>query len=200
MLSLGGGPGAATLEVAIYESVRFDVDFARAALLALLQVAICLVLALPILWLGRRPAESAATGGGGRRPDAAIGGSRCSTSAVIALGALLVLPPLLAVALSGIAARSSLFRSDVAQAAATSFAIAIPAALLALALALGLAASARRLRNARPPGRGGGHVAAERRRPRRAAGRRFGGAFRGASAVRRSVRARDPFDHSGQCA
>ena len=42
MLTLGGGPRAATLEVAIYESVRFDVDFARAGLLALLQVAICL--------------------------------------------------------------------------------------------------------------------------------------------------------------
>src|SRR5688500_1264820 len=42
VLTLGGGPAAATLEVAIYEAVRFDVDFGRAAMLALLQIAICL--------------------------------------------------------------------------------------------------------------------------------------------------------------
>ena len=34
-LALGGGPGAATFEVAIYEALRFDVDFGRAALFAL---------------------------------------------------------------------------------------------------------------------------------------------------------------------
>ncbi len=38
------------------------------ALLALLQVALSLSLALPILWLARRPAESAALGLGTRRP------------------------------------------------------------------------------------------------------------------------------------
>src|SRR5690606_8134912 len=38
VLALGGGPGTATLEVAIFEAVRFDVDFNRAGILALLQV------------------------------------------------------------------------------------------------------------------------------------------------------------------
>jgi thiamine transport system permease protein len=155
VLTLGGGPRAATLEVAIYASVRFDVDFARAGLLALLQVAICLALAAPILWLGRRPAESAAGGIAVVRPDAADRQTKILDGIALSLGALLVLPPLLAVALSGVAAIASLFRADVAEAVTTSFAIAIPAALLSLLLALGLAASARALRGAGREGSAG---------------------------------------------
>ncbi len=145
VLMLGGGPRASTLEVAIYEAVRFDVDFARAGLLALLQVAICLALALPVLWLVRRPGESAAIGVPLGRPDAAAPAVKALDAAVLAAAAVLVLPPLLAVGLSGLAAVGSLLRADMGEAILTSFAIAIPAAILALALALGLAASARRL-------------------------------------------------------
>ncbi|MGH6924739.1 MAG: thiamine/thiamine pyrophosphate ABC transporter permease ThiP [Propylenella sp.] len=145
VLMLGGGPRAATLEVAIYESVRFDVDFARAGLLALLQVAICLAFALPVLWLARRSGESAATGVPFGRPDVASPAIRALDAAAMALAALLVLPPLLAIGSAGISGIASLARSDAGQAVTTSFAIAIPAAILSLALALGLAASARRL-------------------------------------------------------
>lgn len=145
VLTLGGGPNAATLEVAIYEAVRFDVDFARAGLLALLQVAICLALVLPVLWLARRPGETGAIGVALTRPDAERGPVLLLDAAALALGALLVLPPLLAVALSGVAALRSLFRADVLQAALTSFAIAVPAACIAVGLALALAASARML-------------------------------------------------------
>lgn len=146
VLMLGGGPRTATLEVAIYEAVRFDVDFARAGLLALLQVAICLVLAVPILWLVRRPGESAALGIGLRRPDRAARGMRLLDLVVIIAGALFILPPLASIVVSGLAAIESLLRSDVARATMTSFAIAVPAALLAVSLAVGLALSVRRLR------------------------------------------------------
>jgi thiamine transport system permease protein len=146
VLSLGGGPRAATLEVAIYASVRFDVDFARAGLLALLQIAICLALAAPILWLGHRPAETAAGGVAGVRPDAKNKATRVFDAAALALGGLLVLPALLAITLSGIAGIASLFRADVGEALLTSALIAVPAALISLALALGLAATARALR------------------------------------------------------
>jgi thiamine transport system permease protein len=146
VLTLGGGPRAATLEVAIYAAVRFDVDFARAGLLALLQVAICLVLAVPVLWLARRPAEAPAGGVAATRPDAAHAGTRAFDGAVLALGALLVLPALFAVAVSGIAGVASLFRANVGEALAMSFVIAIPAALLSLVLALGIAATARSFR------------------------------------------------------
>ncbi|KPQ07331.1 MAG: ABC-type thiamine uptake system permease component ThiP [Rhodobacteraceae bacterium HLUCCA12] len=39
-LTLGGGPGATTLELAIYQAFRFDFDLGRAALLALVQAAV----------------------------------------------------------------------------------------------------------------------------------------------------------------
>ncbi|MGA0714776.1 MAG: thiamine/thiamine pyrophosphate ABC transporter permease ThiP, partial [Gemmobacter sp.] len=40
-LILGGGPRATTVELAIYQAVRFDFDLGRAALLALVQAGLC---------------------------------------------------------------------------------------------------------------------------------------------------------------
>ena len=40
-LTLGGGPRATTVELAIYQAVRFDFDLGRAAWLALIQFALC---------------------------------------------------------------------------------------------------------------------------------------------------------------
>jgi thiamine transport system permease protein len=48
-LTLGGGPRATTVELAIYQAVRFDFDLGRAALLACIQFAICAVAAV-IAW------------------------------------------------------------------------------------------------------------------------------------------------------
>lgn len=45
VLTLGGGPRSTTLEVAIYQSLRFDFDPSRAVALALLQLALCLLVA-----------------------------------------------------------------------------------------------------------------------------------------------------------
>lgn len=45
VLTLGGGPKSTTLEVAIYQSLRFDFDPPRAVLLALLQLGLCLLVA-----------------------------------------------------------------------------------------------------------------------------------------------------------
>jgi thiamine transport system permease protein len=147
VLALGGGPGAATIEVAIYAAVRFDVDFARAGLLALLQIGICLALTLPILLLVSRPNESAAVGANYARPDSDRSGIKVFDRIILIVTALLVLPPLAAVGLSGIVTLGSLLRGDVGQAIATSFAIALPAAALSLLLAVGLAVLARSFRS-----------------------------------------------------
>ena len=45
VLTLGGGPKSTTLEVAIYQSLRFEFEPAQAVTLALLQLIICLVVA-----------------------------------------------------------------------------------------------------------------------------------------------------------
>ncbi len=50
VLTLGGGPRSTTLEVAIYQALRFDFDPPRAVLLALLQLGLCSVVA----WLSSR--------------------------------------------------------------------------------------------------------------------------------------------------
>ena len=55
VLTLGGGPRSTTLEVAIYQSLRFDFDPARAVLLALLQLALCMLVAMLTLKLQKLP-------------------------------------------------------------------------------------------------------------------------------------------------
>ncbi len=58
VLSLGGGPRNTTLEVAIYQSLRFDFDPAQAVTLALLQLVLCLVVAMAVMRLQTQPEVS----------------------------------------------------------------------------------------------------------------------------------------------
>lgn len=55
VLTLGGGPRSSTLEVAIYQSLRFDFDPTRAVILALLQLTLCLMVAFIGLSLQKMP-------------------------------------------------------------------------------------------------------------------------------------------------
>ncbi len=55
VLTLGGGPRSTTLEVAIYQSLRFDFDPPRAVLLALLQLGLCVLVAIATLRWQRLP-------------------------------------------------------------------------------------------------------------------------------------------------
>ncbi len=104
VLMLGGGPGASTLEVAIYEAVRLDFDLGRAAALSLLQLIIC---AFVLLALARFPADWAPARGavemGGRiRPDRhGAAGWAIDVLAGIA-GFALVALPVMAVAIEGL--------------------------------------------------------------------------------------------------
>jgi thiamine transport system permease protein len=102
-LTLGGGPRWASLEAAIYEALRFDFDPPRAAVLALLQLAIsgCLLLALY-----RLMAPAPVSPGIGRpqpRPDVAGRGGMIWDAGVLILAALYVGLPVLAVVIAGLA-------------------------------------------------------------------------------------------------
>ncbi len=55
VLTLGGGPRSTTLEVAIYQSLRLDFDPRQAVVLALLQLALCALVAFFTLRLQRLP-------------------------------------------------------------------------------------------------------------------------------------------------
>ena len=138
-LTLGGGPRATTIELAIYQAIRFDFDLARAALLALIQFALlrgdgARRAALRRRRRLRRRARRAAAAMG-RRPAAH---APLDGAALAALAAFIGLPlaAVVAAGLPGLAALpASLWR-----AAALSLGVALGSAALALALGLGLAA------------------------------------------------------------
>ena len=53
-LTLGGGPNSTTLEVAIYQAIVFDFDFAKASSLASIQFLVCVILAIFIIFFSKK--------------------------------------------------------------------------------------------------------------------------------------------------
>lgn len=145
VLTLGGGPGRATLEVAIFQALRLELDFGRAAFLAAIQLAICLALALVLHRTVRRAPVGATTRLPERRPDAADRRLLALDCLVMGIAALLFLP-ILASTLAAATHLPRVLDADLARAAATSLAIALASASLACAMALALGAGARRAR------------------------------------------------------
>lgn len=139
-LTLGGGPAASTLELAIFQALRFEFDLGRAAVLAALQFALCAAVTLAT-------ARVASPFGFGAGLDRAVlpfapRGWRAGLDAVaIALAALLLLAPLLAVVLRGVPGLLDL-PNGVWPAAARSVLVALASAVLAVAAALVLALAA----------------------------------------------------------
>ncbi len=145
VLTLGGGPAATTIELAIYQAVRFDFDLGRAAGLAGVQLAIGGVAALAA-WGLYRPTGFGA--GLDRRLEvAAPAGWRLWGDGLV-LGAvtLFLTLPLLAVLLRGLPGLAEL-PAQVLPAALRSVLVALVSTVIATALALTLALeSARRPR------------------------------------------------------
>ena len=154
VLTLGGGPAASTVEVAIYQALRFDFDPARAVLLALLELACCallvgfgqrLVAAMPSEAAPERPHPRPDTGG-------ALG--RVADGVLIAATVVFVALPLAAVVYAGLAGPVGKVLDDALfwRSALRSLGVALCAAPLALACGWSLLAMCRRLRlrNAAP--------------------------------------------------
>ena len=53
-LTLGGGPNSTTLEVAIYQALVFDFDFAKASSLASIQFLVCIILAIFVIFVSKK--------------------------------------------------------------------------------------------------------------------------------------------------
>ncbi|MFS4436946.1 thiamine/thiamine pyrophosphate ABC transporter permease ThiP [Paracoccaceae bacterium GXU_MW_L88] len=100
ILTLGGGPKSSTIELAIYQAVRLEFDLGKAALLALVQLAICLVAAGLSVAISGTEDVSDSIGGPRRRWDRP---SRIDPL-VILLGGLFLLLPLGAVVAEGLPA------------------------------------------------------------------------------------------------
>ncbi|MEE9445978.1 MAG: thiamine/thiamine pyrophosphate ABC transporter permease [Cocleimonas sp.] len=93
VLSLGGGPKSTTLEVAIYQSLRFDFDPAQAVVLALLQLGISILLALIASKFSYQPDVEANLNINHEIPRTS---GRTLLATLISLATLFVVSPLLA--------------------------------------------------------------------------------------------------------
>lgn len=147
-LTLGGGPKATTVELAIYQAFRFDFDLGRAAHLASLQLALCAVTAL----VAARVTVPSAFGAGLDRPvarwDAGSAGLRVLDAVLLGLAALFLLAPLLTVCITGLP-RLATLPEPVWRAAFRSVLVAVGSTALAMGLALPLALAIARRGRAR---------------------------------------------------
>lgn len=139
-LTLGGGPRATTVELAIFQAFTFEFDLGRAAMLATVQLALVTAAGLAALRLSRgegfgagldRPFETWAKGGRWLRLADAMW---------IALAALFLILPLVAVTIRG-AGGLLVMPASVWTAALTSLSIALGATALTMALVLAMALS-----------------------------------------------------------
>lgn len=146
VLTLGGGPQATTIELAIYQALSYDYDLGRAALLALIQLSFCLGLVLcsqklsGILPVGQTQAHI------WRDPrDSVL--RRCCDTLIILLTVCLIVPPLLAVIVDGLNHSLTQVITQYAlwQAAGNSLIISIGAGLFAVILSMMLLWSSREL-------------------------------------------------------
>ncbi len=142
VLTLGGGPRATTLEVAIYQALRFDFAPARAVALVAVQIALTLACVLALSRLGGEAVPDRNLPVATRRPHTGAGWARISDTALIALSVLFVVGPLAAVLISGLAADLGRLVRDpaVLAAARTSLVFALLAGLAAVALSFALSA------------------------------------------------------------
>jgi len=147
VLSLGGGPQATTIELAIFQALSYDYDPGRAALLALLQMVCCLGLVMLSQRLSKAIPAGTAAVSGWRNPQDSWR-AKLVDGLLITLALLLLLPPLLAVIVDGInqGFGSVLRQPALWQATFTSLRIAIAAGLLCVMLTTMLLWTSRELR------------------------------------------------------
>lgn len=137
-LTLGGGPRATTLELAIYQAFRFEFDLGRAAVLAVLQLLLVGAAALVSLRIGT------ITGYGGgldrqqTRWEANTHLLRLQDAGMICLVSVFLLSPLITVIAKGIPGLT-MMPSAVWVAALKSIAVALTATLVCIVTALSLA-------------------------------------------------------------
>ncbi|MEP5762172.1 MAG: thiamine/thiamine pyrophosphate ABC transporter permease ThiP [Litoreibacter sp.] len=133
-LALGGGPRATTVELAIYQAFKFDFDLSKAALLGVVQFAICATAALVSLWIALPQGAS----GGLDRVIQRKDGSRAVDVCWILLATAFLLIPLGAITIRGIAGLPDI-TPELMQAAWRSVWVAVCSALVTILSALALA-------------------------------------------------------------
>ncbi|TPF74961.1 thiamine/thiamine pyrophosphate ABC transporter, permease protein [Brucella gallinifaecis] len=151
VLTLGGGPRATTLEVAIYQSLHFDFDPARAVALTFAQLALTLIILFALRLTGRPSEEGFTLSNTLRHYDKPSMPERFFNVTAIAIGFLYVALPVSGVIISGLAADFMRLLSErtVWRAISTSIALGFSAAVLSTILSLTLVIARETTRNAR---------------------------------------------------
>ncbi len=147
VLTLGGGPAATTLEVAIYQALRFDFDPARAVSLTLLQIALTAAVVLALMRLGANTAGDASLSVARRNFITARPVEKILNAAIILIALAFVGGPMLATVASGLEADLARLAGEasVRRATLTSIVLASLSATLACALSLSLVMARRAL-------------------------------------------------------
>jgi len=144
VLTLGGGPRATTIEVAIYQALRFDFDISTAVSLAFVQLLICVaVLALGSVWKEHTPiAFSAIKTQDTWRPKSR---NRLLNALIIAMASAFVLLPIAGLLASAINTvfMNVLTHPTTLKAIVNTLIVALCSASLSLVCALGLLLIAR---------------------------------------------------------
>lgn len=136
VLTLGGGPATSTLEVAIYQALKFEFDPPRALALCLLQLMLTVVVFAVLSRFPNPEEDRTAAESEAFRPDAVRFGSYVTDAAVLLVFLLFVGTPLLAIAAAGSRADLPRLLADhlFLRALATSLWMAAAAALLAVCM------------------------------------------------------------------
>ena len=143
-LTLGGGPRATTVELAIYQALRFDFDLTRAAMLSAVQLVITGTTALFALKWAATPGFGKGLDRMSKRWDAHDLNRRVLDTALITLAALFLIAPMSAVAIRG-AVNIAGLPDVVWTSAGRSLIVAVVSTLLVLSAALVMALAAARM-------------------------------------------------------
>lgn len=150
-LTLGGGPRATTVELAIYQAFRFDFDLGRAAVLSLIQMGLVVLAALTILRLVHHDGFARGLDRPVRRWDADAWGRGLIDISVLACAGLFLVLPIAAVVLRGLPHLTDL-PPQIWRAAVVSVITSLAACLVTIVWALTIAHMALRYRLAEVAG------------------------------------------------
>ncbi len=148
VLALGGGPKSTTLEVAVYQALRFDFDLATAGGLALVQLLLTAALLLLQHKLQTTPASRLSSRRPCLRPDRHQPGTLAVDTLALLSGLVIFLPPLLAIVVAGFhpGLLTALSSNRLWQASGQSILIALAAGTLATLLGAALLLTSRHLK------------------------------------------------------
>jgi thiamine transport system permease protein len=143
VLIFGGGPAATTIEVAIYQALRFDFNPERAVSLALLQITVTGIILATLSLLPAAADTGSTSGRRFQRFDGRRARVRAVDGLLLSIAALFLILPLGQVVVSGLQADLARLLSQAAfqQAASTSLLVALAAGLIATLLAYGVIAA-----------------------------------------------------------